>query len=472
MKRKTDCPLCAMDISRTRFRERQHCPGREEFFKLIAILPRQTFGEVLARIGRAAKRGCKDTDAAHPQTQASDQKFTVTPDAPSGLRYDVSSRTCHLCVDGTGGDYSLGGTYGDEVTQVFGVIPDDDSIWSPDTSQYGNGDIYYYGPSIYFSASGQSTMLSKPVWTGTFYYQNDKTDPAAGASDIFGHSLENGPGPPRDGLSFTGTNEVPALSNSNWLISYESVWSFRINPGPDLWPGHPVTRLKYFPMASPPAGVLSGGTRFPDSLNGGALAISRATQASDDMVALTGTSGGYYVWNFPNAQAQPIVIHDTLLGISTRYLTPPPTASGTTPVPDFQVLGRRLSMGAGAGRDDRLAHHARPSISVQPCRTCSRRRPTGRNSAPPASTMQARSSGQRSPWTSTGTSWPMPTAVISSMACSYSRWTLRCKTAKLIMASTHRWAACQLLLITKRFLPIHPVSRFGPVSYQEARAAS
>ena len=263
----------------------------------------------------------------------------MTPDAPPGLRYDVSSRTCHLCVDGTGGDYSLGGTYGDEVTQVFGVIPDDDSIRSPDTSQYGNGDIYYYGPSIYFSASGQSTMLSKPVWTGTFYYLNDKTDPAAGASDIFGHSLENGPGPPRDGLSFTGTNEVPALSNSNWLISYESVWSFTINPGPDLWPGHPVTRLKYFPMTSPPAGVLSGGTRFPDSLNGGALAISRATQASNDMVALTGTSGGYYVWNFPNAQAQPIAIRDTLLGISTRYLTPPPTASGTTPVPDFQVLG-------------------------------------------------------------------------------------------------------------------------------------
>ena len=57
MKRKTDS------------RERQHCPGREEFFKLIAILPRQTLGEVLARIGRTAKRGCTYTDAGMAAAQ-------------------------------------------------------------------------------------------------------------------------------------------------------------------------------------------------------------------------------------------------------------------------------------------------------------------------------------------------------------------------------------------------------------------
>jgi len=56
-------PLPRVDEAENGLRERQHCPWREEFFKLIAILPRQTFGEVLARIGRAAKRGCKYTDA-------------------------------------------------------------------------------------------------------------------------------------------------------------------------------------------------------------------------------------------------------------------------------------------------------------------------------------------------------------------------------------------------------------------------
>ena len=55
--------LPRVDKAEDRLRERQHCPWREEFFKLIAILPRQTFGEVLARIGCAAKRGCKYTDA-------------------------------------------------------------------------------------------------------------------------------------------------------------------------------------------------------------------------------------------------------------------------------------------------------------------------------------------------------------------------------------------------------------------------
>jgi len=40
--------LPRVDVAEDRLRERQHCPWREEFFKLIAILPRQTFGEVLA----------------------------------------------------------------------------------------------------------------------------------------------------------------------------------------------------------------------------------------------------------------------------------------------------------------------------------------------------------------------------------------------------------------------------------------
>src|SRR5580658_8368286 len=61
--------LPRVDEAEDRLRERQHCSGREEFFKLIAILPRQTFGEVLARIGRAAKRGCKYTDAGVAATE-------------------------------------------------------------------------------------------------------------------------------------------------------------------------------------------------------------------------------------------------------------------------------------------------------------------------------------------------------------------------------------------------------------------
>ena len=62
-------PLPRVDVAENGLRERQHCPWREEFFKLIAILPRQTFGEVFARIGRAAKRGCKYTDAGMAAAQ-------------------------------------------------------------------------------------------------------------------------------------------------------------------------------------------------------------------------------------------------------------------------------------------------------------------------------------------------------------------------------------------------------------------
>jgi len=62
-------PLPRVDVAENGLRERQHCPWREEFFKLIAILPRQTIGEVFARIGRAARRGCKYTDAGMAATQ-------------------------------------------------------------------------------------------------------------------------------------------------------------------------------------------------------------------------------------------------------------------------------------------------------------------------------------------------------------------------------------------------------------------
>ncbi len=69
-------PLPRVDVAENRLREHQHCSGREEFFKLIAILPREgraghlpaptvPLHAVLARIGRAAKRGCKYTDAGN-----------------------------------------------------------------------------------------------------------------------------------------------------------------------------------------------------------------------------------------------------------------------------------------------------------------------------------------------------------------------------------------------------------------------
>ena len=42
-------PLPRVDEAEDGLRERQRGPGREEFFKLIAILPRQTFSKVFAR---------------------------------------------------------------------------------------------------------------------------------------------------------------------------------------------------------------------------------------------------------------------------------------------------------------------------------------------------------------------------------------------------------------------------------------
>ncbi len=39
-------PLTRVDEAEDRLRERQHCPWREEFFKLIAILTRQTLVSV------------------------------------------------------------------------------------------------------------------------------------------------------------------------------------------------------------------------------------------------------------------------------------------------------------------------------------------------------------------------------------------------------------------------------------------
>jgi hypothetical protein len=49
--------LPRVDKAEDRLRERQRGPGFEELFELMEILPRQTVGEVFARIGRAAKRG-------------------------------------------------------------------------------------------------------------------------------------------------------------------------------------------------------------------------------------------------------------------------------------------------------------------------------------------------------------------------------------------------------------------------------
>ena len=87
IKRKTDCLHRTTDFSQTRIRERQHCPWREEFFKLIAILPREgraghlpaptgPLGEVLARIGRAAKRLARPPSSATPFLLLGGCKYT------------------------------------------------------------------------------------------------------------------------------------------------------------------------------------------------------------------------------------------------------------------------------------------------------------------------------------------------------------------------------------------------------------
>jgi hypothetical protein len=58
-----------MDLSQTRVRERQHCPGSEKLFELVAILPGQTFGQVFAHVSRAAKRGVRETDTGVAATE-------------------------------------------------------------------------------------------------------------------------------------------------------------------------------------------------------------------------------------------------------------------------------------------------------------------------------------------------------------------------------------------------------------------
>jgi len=62
-------PLPRVDEADEGLRERQHRPGGEEFIELIAILSGQTFGQVLASVGHAAKRGSKDADASVAATQ-------------------------------------------------------------------------------------------------------------------------------------------------------------------------------------------------------------------------------------------------------------------------------------------------------------------------------------------------------------------------------------------------------------------
>jgi len=62
-------PLPRVDEAGQGLRERQHRPGFEELFELIAILSGQTFGQVLASVSDAAKRRSKDADASVAATQ-------------------------------------------------------------------------------------------------------------------------------------------------------------------------------------------------------------------------------------------------------------------------------------------------------------------------------------------------------------------------------------------------------------------
>ena len=62
-------PVPRVDEADQRLRERQHRPGFEEFFELVAILSGQTFGQVFASVSDAAKRGSKDADAGVATTQ-------------------------------------------------------------------------------------------------------------------------------------------------------------------------------------------------------------------------------------------------------------------------------------------------------------------------------------------------------------------------------------------------------------------
>ena len=62
-------PLPHVDEADEGLRERQHRPGGEEFIELVAILSGQTFGQVFASVGHAAKRGSKDADASVAATQ-------------------------------------------------------------------------------------------------------------------------------------------------------------------------------------------------------------------------------------------------------------------------------------------------------------------------------------------------------------------------------------------------------------------
>ena len=62
-------PLPRVDEAGQGLRERQHRPGFEELFELIAILSGQTFGQVFASVSDAAKRRSKDADASVAATQ-------------------------------------------------------------------------------------------------------------------------------------------------------------------------------------------------------------------------------------------------------------------------------------------------------------------------------------------------------------------------------------------------------------------
>ncbi len=62
-------PLPRVDEAVKRLRERKRRCGCEKPFKLIAVLPRQTVGEVFASVSHAAQGRLKDSDTGMTATQ-------------------------------------------------------------------------------------------------------------------------------------------------------------------------------------------------------------------------------------------------------------------------------------------------------------------------------------------------------------------------------------------------------------------
>ena len=197
-------------------------------------------------------------DPSQPQTQASDQTFTLTTNGTD--QYTVASRTYNLATDGTAGDYSAGMIYGSEVTQVFGVNPTGCDIRGP-TLDYRYDNSCYGNAASFSAVSGQMTALDNPIWTGTFYSATTWGGPQGETgTDIFGHQYQNEPESPAvlsgtystqenypylyldsaggqeypfldgyiDNLAFTGTSQVIEAANAHWIVSVANVWSFAV----------------------------------------------------------------------------------------------------------------------------------------------------------------------------------------------------------------------------------------------------